>query len=814
MAGELPREARAVIVGGGIIGASTAYHLAKSGVRDVVVLEKGKLTSGSTWHAAGAVGQLRSSANVTQLLGHSIKLYGELEQETGQATGWKQNGSLRLACTKDRRIEYLRSITMARSFGLEMELLTPAEAKTLVPVMNVDDLDSAIYLPTDGVANPSDLAMALTKGARLHGARIFEDTKVVGFALKNGAVAGVRTDKGDIACEKLLIAAGIWSRELARLAGVNVPIQPSHHHYVVTDRIEGLSPATPTIRDPDHLTYFKEEVGGLIVGGYELNPIPHLESPLPDYEFKLFPEDVEHFEQILLPALERFPALETVGIKRWFNGLESFTEDTMFVIGEAPEVTNLFIGCGFNSMGIASGGGAGLALAHWMIEGEPPYDLWAVDIRRFSAFHRSDSRVLVRALEGQAHHYVMGWPYYEFKAGRPFRRSALYDRLKANGACFGNKAGWERPNWFAPKGVEAKDQYSWDRPNWFAHVAAEHKACREAVALFDMSYFAKMSLLGRDAENLLQRLCAGNVGREPGRVTYTQMLNERGGIECDVTVSRLAQDEYYIVTGTAFALHDSTHIRRHVPEGAAASLIDVSSGFGTLALMGPQAREVLHKVAEGDLSNEGFPFGTVREVMVAGAPVRAIRITFVGELGWELHVPSEYMLTVYDALKAAGAPYGITDGGHRAIDSLRLEKGYRVWAADIGPDYTPLEAGLSFAVSFKKNANFIGRAALEAQRERPLKKRLMGFSVAEPEAIILGRETIYRDGVRVGWIASGGHGHTVDQEIGYGYVRNAEGVSDDYLKAGRYELEIAAKRYPATLHRGALYDPENKKIKS
>ena len=814
MVGAVPDQARVVVIGGGIIGCSVAYHLAKMGCKEVVLLEKHKLTSGSTWHAAGVVGQLRANANITRLLGYSVKLYAELEAETGQATGWRENGSLRLACTKDRRIEYERAITTARSFGLEMELLTPKEAQALMPIMTVDDLDSAIYLPSDGCASPSDVTMALAKGGRMNGVRIVEDISVTGFTVRNERVVGVSTDQGEIACEAIALCAGIWSRELGKLAGVNIPIQPSHHHYVVTDKIEGLSPDVPAMRDPDKLTYFKEEVGGLIVGGYEFNPIPFRDSPIPEgHEFKLFPEEIDHFEQLLLPALERIPALETVGIKQWFNGLESFTEDTMFVLGEAPEVRGFFVGCGFNSMGIASGGGAGMALATWILDGEPPYDMWAVDIRRFSQFHKSDDRVLMRALEGQGHHYVMGWPHYEMQAGRPFRRSPVHERLKANGACFGNKSGWERPNWFASEGVEPRDEYSFGVQNWFPYSGAEHAACRESVALFDMSYFSKFMLVGRDAEDILQRVCAGNVGRDPGRLTYTQMLNDKGGIECDLTVARLAENAYYIVTGTAFATHDFTHIRRHIPESALASLLDVTSAFGTLALMGPNARKVLGEVAEGDLSHEGFPFGAVREIFVAGAPVRAMRLTFVGELGWELHVPADYMVTVYDALKTAGATVGLRDAGYRAIDSLRLEKGYRVWAADIGPDYTPLEAGLGFAVSFKKNVDFIGKEALLAQRDRPLEKRLVTFTTDDADASLLGRETIYRDGERVGWLSSGGFGHTLGKAIGLGYVRSAGGVTDDYLTSGRYELEVAARRVPAELHLGPIYDPENKKIK-
>jgi 4-methylaminobutanoate oxidase (formaldehyde-forming) len=567
------------------------------------------------------------------------------------------------------------------------------------------------------------------------------------------------------------------------------------------------------VRDPDHLTYFKEEVGGLIFGGYETNPRAYDASPIPDdHAFKLMPENIEQFEVLMRGALHRFPALESTGIKRWFHGIESFTEDGMFILGEAPEVAGVFVGCGFNSFGIAAAGGAGQVLAEWILDGEAPYDLWSADIRRFGGHSRADSQVRARALEGQAHHYLIAWPGEESLAGRPLRRGTLHARLAAAGACYGTKAGWERPNWFAPAGVEPVDRYSFERPNWFAHVAAEHRACRQAAALFDQSFFSKFSLIGRDAERVLQTICAGDVGRAPGRVVYTQMLNRRGGIEADLTVTRIALDEYFIVTGTAFANHDGAHMRRHIPADADAHLIDVTSGYGTLVLMGPNARAILSAVAEEDVSNAAFPFGTWRPLTIAGAPARALRLTFVGELGWELHIPTEYMLTAYDALKEAGASHGLRDAGYRAIDSLRLEKGYRVWAGDIGPDYTPFEAGLGFAVALDKNVDFIGRDALVEQKRRGLTRRLATFTVEDPDVVLLGRETILRDGQVVGWIASAGHGHWVKTEIGLGYVRRAEGLDDAWLTSGRYELEVRTRRVPATLHLRPLYDPKGTKM--
>ena len=813
MNASFPDQATVVIVGGGIVGCSTAYNLAIRGCRDVVLLEKHKLTSGSTWHAAGAVGQLRTSANVSWLLGRSVEIYSRLEEETGQATGWHQNGSLRLATNADRRAEYERAVTTARSYGLEMEIVSPAEAKELFPLLDVGDLVCAAYVPSDGMASPSDAAMALAAGARMNGVRLIEDTRVIGFETSGGAVDGVITDKGTIRCQYVVNCAGIWSREIGRLAGVNVPIQPAYHQYMVTERIEGLTRDHPTIRDPDKLTYFLE-IGGLAVGGYERNPKPYRTRPIPDgHEFKLMPEDLDHFEQLMIPAMERVPALETVGVRQWFNGIESFTEDGMFILGEAPELRRFFVGTGFNAFGIASAGGAGLALAEWILEGQPPVDLWAADIRRFGAYHGSDDQVRARALEGQSHHFTIRWPHEEMEACRPLRLSPIHHKLASRGACFGTKFGWERPNWFAPPGVEASDRVSFGRANWFPQVGEEHAACREAAALFDQSFFAKFLMVGRDAEAVLQTICAGDVGKPRGRLTYTQMLNPRGGIECDLTVSRFSDDEFYIVTGTGYATHDFAHIRRHIPAEARAQLIDVTSAYGTLSLMGPEARTVLAGIVEGEIDNESFPFGHCREIFVAGALVRALRVTFVGELGWELHVPSEYMCTVYDALCESGSASGLRDAGYRAIDSLRLEKGYRVWATDIGSDYTPDEAGLGFAVSLKKVADFVGRAAVEQQREAPLTKRLATFTVDDPDAILLGRETIYRNGERVGYLSSGGYGYTVGKSIGLGYVRNAEGVGDDYLRSGDYEIEVRMRRFPAALHMRALYDPESTRIK-
>ncbi len=809
---ELPDKAQVVIIGGGIAGCSTAYHLAGLGLDDVVLLEKGQLTSGSTWHAAGMVGQLRASANITRLLRYSVELYQGLESRIGMATGWRPTGSLRLCCTRERRIEIERQVASARSFGLEAEFLGPGEIARLCPAMSVEGIDSAVYVPSDGNVNPSDLTQALARGAREGGVQIYQDTAVTGIRCRNGRVIGVESADSLIECESVAICAGLWSREIARLAGASIPLMPSFHQYMVTEPIDGIGPDMPGVRDPDHLSYFREEVGGLAAGGYEFNPVPYDEVPrADDPDYRLFPAMTEQFAQFMPGMIERFPQLETVGVKRWFTALESFTEDTHFILGEMPEVRGLYTATGFNAMGIAAGGGAGMALAHWIAESQAPYDLWTVDIRRFSALHRSDRNLKGRVLEGQGRHYALHWPHYESNAGRPLRRSALYDRLKASGACFGSKSGWERANWFAPAGVVPVDGHTFGRPNWHDHVAAEHKACREGAALFDQSSFVKLLVSGAGAEALLQRLCAADVAVVPGTVVYTQMLNGAGGIESDLTVARLSESEYYLVSGTAMAVHDSGHIRRNTLGSDRVTVVDVTSAFGVLGLMGPRSRSILQRLAEDDLAKEEFPYRAVREVMVAGAPVRMMRLSYVGELGFELHVPTEYLLTVFDALQAEGREHGLVNAGYRAIDSLRLEKQFCSWGAEIGPDETPLEAGLAFAVAFGKG-DFIGREALVRQRKMPLAKSLATFAV-DSDTPLLGGETIYRDDQVCGWITSGGYGHTIGQSLGLGYVRNEAGVNEDFLLAGSYTLDVAGTRFPARISIGALYDPTGRRMR-
>jgi glycine cleavage system aminomethyltransferase T/glycine/D-amino acid oxidase-like deaminating enzyme len=809
----LPGDAEVVVIGGGIIGCSTAYHLARDHKADVVLIEQGKLTGGSTWHAAGLVGQLRTSASITQVLGYSVDLYKRLEAETGLATGWRETGCLRLACNEERWIEFKRQATTARSFGLDMHLLSPAEAKAMWPLMAVDDLVGATFMPSDGQAGPSDIAQALAKGARMHGARLIEGIGCTGFLIDNGRIVGVETAAGTIRCEKVVLAAGMWSRQIGALAGVSVPLQAVKHQYVVTEEIDGVTAGMATIRDPDRRTYFKEEVGGLAFGGYEPDPIAWTMEVPERFEFQLLDDDWDHFEQHLGAALARIPALAEVGIKQMINGPESFTPDGNFILGEAPEVRDFFVGAGFNAFGIAAAGGAGWVLAQWVTTGEQPMDLWAVDIRRFSDLHKDRAWTRDRTLEAYGKHYAVAFPLEEYESGRPRIVSPLYDRLQRHHAVFGAKLGWERANWFASDGAEARDVYSFGRGNWFDAVGEEHRAARDAVALFDQSSFAKFEVTGADAEEALSWIAANDVSRSPGRLVYSQMLNSRGGIECDLTVARLAPDRYYIVTGTGFRTHDAAWIRQNIPAGLDATLSDVTEDYGTLSLMGPRSRDVLAAVTAADVSNAGFPFAALREIEIASVPVRALRITYVGELGWELHMPIGDTGTVFDRLMEAGAAHGIRLAGYRAIESLRLEKGYRAWGSDITPNDDPFQAGLGWAVKLKSGLPFLGRAAAEKAANAIHVKRLMTFTVDDPEIMLAGRETILRDGAVVGYLTSGGWGYTVGESIGLGYVRRPAGVSDDYLKTGSYELEVATVRVPATLHTGPLYDPANARVK-
>jgi sarcosine dehydrogenase len=811
----LPTHVDVVVIGGGIIGCSTAYHLARDHKASVLVLEQNKLTSGSTWHAAGLIGQLRSSASITQVLKYSVELYKKLEVETGLQTGWKMTGCLRLATNDDRWTEYKRLATTAQSFGMEMHLLSPPEVKKMWPLLETSDLVGASFLPTDGQASPSDITNCLAKGARMHGAKFVEGVRVTGFEIVNARVVAVITNQGTIKCDKVVNCGGMWARQIGAMAGVSVPLQPVKHQYVITEKLDGLSADAATIRDPDRRTYFKEEVGGLVFGGYEPNPVSWTLENVPDsFEFQLFEDDWDHFEQHMSQALARIPALEKVGIKKMINGPESFTPDGNFILGAAPELKNFYVGAGFNAFGIAAGGGAGWALADWVMKGEAPTDLWTVDIRRFSGMHKDRAWVNERTLEAYSKHYSIIFPHEEYSTGRPRIKSPLYEKLKARGACFGSKLGWERPNWFAPAGVAPRDIYSMGRQNWFQHVGLEHRTVREAAGVFDQSSFAKYEMKGKDAKTALDYICANSISKTSGRLTYTQLLNSRGGIECDLTVARLADDHFYIVTGTGFRTHDFHWIADHIPENLDAILHDVTEQFGTLVVMGPKSRGIIQKITYGDFAADMFRFGDAKTISIKGHPVRALRVTYVGELGWELHVPINAIGDVLDALMAVGEPLGLRPVGYRALESLRLEKGYRAWGADITPNDTPFEAGLGWAVKLKSEQDFLGRETLLNSVSQPLKKMLVSFTTEREDVVLVGRETILRNGQFAGYLTSGGYGYTVMKPIGLGYVRNATGVTADYVMAGSYELVVAQERIKAQAHLQPIYDPQNLKVKS
>ena len=814
MAADLPSHARAVIIGGGVIGCSVAYHLAKLGWQDVVLLERKQLTCGTTWHAAGLIGQLRATPNLTRLAKYSAELYLGLEAETGQPTGFKQNGSVGLARTPARLTELKRQAAMGRACGLEVNELSPSEARERYPLIEVGDLAGAIHIPADGQANPIDIARALARGARQNGARIFEGCRVSGITRANGRVSGVATDLGPIRAEVVVNCAGMWGREVGRMARVSVPLHACEHFYVLTEPMPELPPDLPVLRDPDGCLYVKEDAGKLLVGVFEPVAKPWGMGGIPDdFEFGELPEDWDHFMPFLEDATHRIPSLERIGIRKFFCGPESFTPDDRYLLGEAPELAGFFIACGFNSIGIQSAGGAGKVLAEWIVGGHPPMDLADVDIRRMQPFQSNARYLRDRVTEGLGLLYAMHWPYRQHATARPARASPFHERLRARGACFAEAAGWERPGWFAPGGGAPAYDYAYGRTAWFEHWANEHLAVRERVGLFDLSSFGKFLVQGRDVEAVLQRVCANDVAVAPGRIVYTQWLNERGGIEADLTVTRLSDDAYLIVTGAASQNRDLHWLKRHTPEGACAFATDVTSGYAVLALMGPGSRALLASLTRADLTNDAFPFGTSREIELGYALARAHRISYVGELGFELYIPTEFAGPVFDVV-VEGAGDRLAFAGFHALDSLRLEKAYRHWGHDITDEDTPLEAGLGFACAFDKAVPFIGRDALLEQRERAPTRRLVQFKLLDPEPLLFHNEPIVMDGERIGLLTSGSYGHMLGAAIGMGWVRQPDGVTPELLRSARFEIEIAGARYPAEASLHAFYDPGGERLRA
>jgi glycine cleavage system aminomethyltransferase T/glycine/D-amino acid oxidase-like deaminating enzyme len=797
----LPNQARVIIVGGGIAGCSTAYHLAKLGITDVLLLEQGKLTCGTTWHAAGLVGQMRPNRNMTRMSKYGIELYSTLEAETGLATGWKQCGSVNVARTPERMQLLKKQVALARGFGVEVELITPREVGERAPLLRTDDLQGGIWIPGDGKANPADLCMSLAKGARNRGVRIVEGTEVTGVIVERAGsgdrVAGVRTASGEVRCEVLVNCAGQWARQFGALAGVNVPLHSAEHFYIVTDRIEGIHPMWPVVRDPDGCIYYKEEVGGMLMGGFEPRAKPWTVDPIPStFQFQLLGEDWDQFEVLMQNAIHRTPCLETAKVKMLLNGPESFTPDGNFIVGEAPGLRNYFVCAGFNSSGIANSGGAGQLIAQWIVGGEAPSDLWDVDVRRFGPGSANRRALAQRTVETLGLHYAMRWPRQELETARPLRTSPLYDLLAAKGAEFGAKNGWERANYFkraagagaggAAGKIPVRPAYGLGTPGWLPWVQAEQRATRRAVALYDQTSFGKLLVQGRDALAVLQRLCANDVDVGVDRMVYTAMLNARGGFESDLTVLRLAAERFMLITGSAQPQRDQDWIARHIEADEHAVVTDVSAMTSVLSVMGPQAQELLRRVSPDDLSAQALKFSCTREIDLGLARVRAARMSYVGGPGFELYVPVEMARHVYLTLHEAGVDLGVNgtadhasqrrglvDAGYYALDALRIETGRRAWGAELGPDETPWEAGLGFAVKLDKGVDFIGRDALLRSKAEPLRKKLLSFVLDDPSLWVWGGEAIRIDGVAVGELSSAGWSPAAGACVGLGYVRGA-----------------------------------------
>ncbi|MDQ2066964.1 FAD-dependent oxidoreductase [Xinfangfangia sp. CPCC 101601] len=812
---EIPSKARAVVIGGGVSGCSVAYHLAKAGWKDVVLLERKRLTSGTTWHAAGLIGQLRGSANMTRLAKYSADLYRGLEAETGVATGMKQVGSISVALTAERHEELLRQATVARIFDVAVDEISPSEVKARYPHLNIDGVVGAVSLPLDGQCDPANIAMALAKGARMKGASVIEGALVTKVTTAGGRTTGVdyiyNGEPGHIAADVVVNCGGMWGCDLAAQNGVTLPLHACEHFYLVTEPVAGIDPNLPVLRVPDECAYYKQDAGKMMLGAFEPKAKPWgMQGIRADFEFDTLPEDWEHFMPILEKATNRMPLFETAGIHTFFNGPESFTPDDRYYLGEAPEVKGYWVAAGYNSIGIVSSGGAGMALAHWITEGEAPFDLWEVDIRRAQPFQRNKSYLKERVTETLGLLYADHFPYRQVETARGVRRSPIHDQLKARGAVFGEVAGWERANWFANPGQEAEYRYSWKRQNWFENQKAEHLAVRSGVGLFDMTSFGKIRVEGRDACAFLNRVCSAQVDVAEGRIVYTMLLNQSGGIEADLTVTRLSETAYLLVVPGATLTRNLAWLRAQLGEEFAV-ITDVTAGESVLCVMGPKARDLLSSISPNDFSNTAHPFGTAREIEIGMGLARAHRVTYVGELGWELYVSADQTAHVFEALDAAGAAHGWKLCGLHTLDSCRIEKAYRHWGHDITDEDHVLEAGLGFTVSRKK-ANFIGREAVLRKEEAGLSRRMLQFRLKDAEPLLFHNEAVVRDGKIVGPVTSGAYGHFLGGAIGMGYVPCA-GESEAEVLASSYEIEVAGVRHAAEASLVPMYDAKSERIR-
>ena len=821
---DIPAKARAVIIGGGVVGCSIAYHLGKLGWTDLVLLERKQLTCGTTWHAAGLIAQLRATQNMTRLAKYSQELYFGLEEETGVATGFKRNGSITVALTDERMEELRRSAAMARAFGVEIDEISPSDIQSRYPGLTVDDAVGGVWLPKDGQADPVNITQALAKGARNYGAKIIQGVKVTDIHQTAGRVTGVMTDQGPIEADYVVNAGGIWAREIGAMAGVAVPLHACEHFYIVTEGIDGLTSNLPVLRVPDECAYYKEDAGKILLGAFEPNSKPWGMDGIPeDFEFDSLPEDFDHFEPILERAVERFPVLAEAGIQTFFNGPESFTPDDRYILGEAPELQKFFVAAGFNSVGIQSAGGAGMVLAEWMDTGNAPMDLWDVDIRRMQPFQANRSYLKSRVSETLGLLYADHFPYRQVETARNVRQSPIHDRLKGEGACFGEVSGWERANWFLPKaerdaGKPAEYEYSWKRQNWFDHSADEHNAVRNHVGMFDLSSFGKIRVVGKDAEAVLQRLCGNDVAVPDGKIVYTQFLNEDGHIEADVTVTRLSSDEFLVVTPAATVRRDLHWINGHIPDGAHFFAMDVTVSESVMAVMGPEARDFLQPLIPQSLSNEDFPFGTAQPIEIGHGIARAHRVTYVGALGWELYVSTDMANHVFDTLMARAGDHPLRMCGLHALDSCRIEKAFRHFGHDISNEDHVLEAGLGFAVKEGKPdtrfGGMIGADAVKAKRNDGLNQRLMQFRLNDAQPLLYHNEAILRDGEIVGYLTSGNYGHHLGGAIGLGYVKCREdGESAESQLGSEYSIDVAGTIVPAEVSFRPMYDPKSSQVR-